>query len=84
MDWKAKQVYRKAVRAVAAGLATGLTATERAEAESVAASTRRTSWNKPGISTRTRKRQPTGSCFRLSLFIKTDVTDLISRKGQTR
>lgn len=84
MNWMAKQAYRKAIHSVAVGLAGGLSPTERAEAESAVTTTRRTPWNRPGISTRTSKRQPTGACFRLSLFVKTDVTDLIARRGQTR
>lgn len=84
MDWSQKQRYRTAVRSVANGLAGGSTSTEMAEAEHVAVLTRRTPWSGPGIGVRTSKRSVSGARFSLSLFIKTDSTDRLARKGWTR
>lgn len=55
MDWRKKQAYRNAVESVARRLRNGLTPTERAEMEHLAATTRRTPWNGPGIAVRTQR-----------------------------
>lgn len=54
MDWNHKKRYRAAVASVARGLAGGPTPTERAEFEHLAAISRRTPWNGPGITERSR------------------------------
>lgn len=84
MDWTTKQAYRSAVESVARGLAGRPTPTERAALEHHAAGTRSTPWSGPGISVRTTHPRPRGARFKLSLFIKTDSTDRLARKGWTR
>lgn len=84
MNWDAKRRFRTALEVVAQGITETPSPSEKAALEYQASKMSRTPWSGPGISVRTRPRLPTGARFRLALFIKTETTDLLARKGQTR